>query len=259
MNCTSVELYLDALMDGELDPSARVEVDRHLAACAGCGDRLAFAQTLRNQLKATVAAGRAPEALRARVTQALREESAPWWRVDTSWRATAAAAAVALVVFGVGGSIDSRGAVMQAGFAPILDDVMRAHDRGVPSEVKNSEQIPAYFENKLGFRVQPVQFADPAVRFIGARDAQVGGRRAATLQYEVRGRRMTVVAFRPPVSSGRMGEPVAVDTHGGHVVRAVRVRGHVVPLVEHDGIVYAVVSDMDADDRLELAAHASLH
>ncbi len=258
MNCTNVELYLDALMDGELDASARVEVDRHLTACAGCGDRLAFAKTLRNQLKATVAAGRAPASLRARVTEALREESTPvWWRIDTSWRATAAAAAVALVVFGVGGSIDSQAAVMQAGVAPILDDVMRAHDRGVPSEVKSSDQIPAYFENKLGFRVQPVQFADPAVRFVGARDAQVGGRQAATLQYEVHGRRMTVVAFRPPAYSARLGEPV--DTHGGRVVRAVRVHGHVVPLVEHDGIVYAVVSDLDADDRLELAAHASLH
>lgn len=258
MNCTSVERYLDALMDGELDASARVEVDKHLAVCPSCGDRLAFAETLRHQLRATVAQGRAPEALRARVTQALREESSPsWWRADLSWRATAAAAAVALVVFGVGGSIDSRAAVMQAGVAPILDDVMRAHDRGVPAEVKSSEQIPAYFENKVGFRVQPVQFADPAVRFVGARDAQVGGRHAATLQYEVHGRRMTVVAFRPPAYSERLGE--LVDTGGGRLVRAVRVRGHVVPLVEHDGIVYAVVSDLDADDRLELAARASLH
>ncbi len=258
MNCSNAERYLDALMDGELDPSARIEVDRHLGDCVACADRLALARALRDRLRATVPSGPAPEALRARVSQALREEGAPgWWRMDMSWRATAAAAAVAIMVFGVGGSIDSDSVGMQAGFAPIFDDVMRAHARGVPSEVKSRDQIPAYFEDRLGFRVKPVDFKDPAVRFVGARDSQVGGRQAATLQYEVHGRRMTVVAFRPPAHSAMLGEPL--DTQGGGVVRAVRVHGHVVPLVEHEGVVYAVVSDLDADDRLELAAHASLH
>lgn len=258
MNCTSAERYLDALMDGELDASAHVEVERHLSGCSMCTERLSFAKTLREQLKQSMTSDRAPDALRARMQQVLREERSPsWWRADTSWRATAAAAAVALMVFGVGGTIDTEGATLQAGMAPILDDVLRAHSRSVPAEVKSSEQIPAYFESKLGYRVKPVQFADPSVRFIGARDSEVGGRHAATLQYEVHGRRMTVVAFRPPAHAQRLGE--ALDTGHGHMVRAVRVNGHVVPLVEHDGVVYAVVSDLDADDRLELAARASLH
>jgi len=258
MNCTSAELCLDALMDGELDASAHVEVERHLSDCSACADRLSFAKALRARLKQAVTQDRAPEALRARMQQALREERSPsWWRVDASWRATAAAAAVALVVFGVGGSIDTEGATLQAGMAPIFDDVLRMHLRSVPAEVKSDAQIPAYFESKLGFRVKPVQFADPSVRFVGARDSEVGGRHAATLQYEVHGRRMTVVAFRPPAHARRLGE--ALDTGHGRMVRAVRVNGHVVPIVEHDGVVYAVVSDLDADDRLELAAQASLH
>jgi hypothetical protein len=38
----------------------------------------------------------------------------------------------------------------------------------------------------------------------------------------------------------------------------VRVGDHTVPLVEHDGLVYAVVGDLEAEDRMRLAAHALL-
>ncbi len=259
MNCARADRYLDALMDDELDPSARIEVDRHLVDCSACGARLALARALREQLRAGVPPGRgAPDALRARVSAALREERAPTWsRLEGSWRATAAAAMVALVVFGVGGAIETEGVAVQASFAPIFDDVVRAHARDAPAEIESQEQIPAYFASRVGFRVKPVDFADPSVRFVGARDSQVGGRQSAMLQYEVHGRRMTVVVFRPPSHGAWLGEPR--DTDGGRVVRVVRVHGHVVPVVEHDGLVYAVVSDLDADDRVELAAHASLH
>jgi anti-sigma factor RsiW len=256
MNCAAIERYADAFVDGEVDASARIEVERHLADCLRCRERLEFTGWLKQSLKREGRA-RAPEELKQRVQKALREEreSGAFARVDMSWRATAAVAAVALLIFGVGRSLESQGQVFQAGVAPLLEDVMRAHAREYPAEVNRGDQVPTYFEQRVGFNVRPVEFGDPSVRFLGARAVQVGGRHAVSLQYEMRGRRVSVVAFRPPARAGEIGQRIESN---GRSVRYVRVHDHVVPLVEHGGLLYAVVGDLDPEDGLRLAAHASL-
>lgn len=256
MNCAAIERYADAFVDGEVDASARIEVERHLADCRSCRERLEFTDWLKQSLKRETRA-RAPEALKQRVQKALREEreSGALGRIDMSWRATAAVAAVALLIFGVGRNLESQEQVFQAGVAPLLEDVMRAHAREYPAEVKRGDQVPTYFEQRVGFNVRPVEFGDPSVRFLGARAVQVGGRHAVSLQYEMRGRRVSVVAFRPPARAGEIGERVESD---GRSVRYVRVQDHVVPLVEHHGVLYAVVGDLEPEDGLRLAARASL-
>lgn len=256
MNCATIERYADAFVDGEVDASARIEVEKHLAGCTSCRERFEFAGWLKRSLQRQAKA-QAPEALRQRVQQALREEreSGPFARIDMSWRATAAVAAVALLIFGVGRNLESQGQVFHAGVAPLLEDVVRAHAREYPAEVNRGDQVPAYFEQRVGFNVRPVEFGDPSVRFLGARAVQVGGRHAVSLQYEMRGHRMSVVAFRPPARAGQIGQSIESD---GRSVRYVRVQDHVVPLVEHHGVLYAVVGDLEPEDGLRLAARASL-
>lgn len=257
MNCAAIERYVDAFVDGEVDASARIEVERHMASCGACRDRLQFAGWLKQRLKSD-AQVRAPSELHERVRRALEEERqgvSGWGRIDASWRATAAVAAMALLIFGVGRSLQSEGRVQQAGVAPLLEDVVRTHARSYPAEVARGDQV-ASFEQRVGFPVRPVDFGDPSVHFLGARAVQVGGRHAVSLQYETHGHRMTVVAFRPPARAGEFGEVVQSD---GRDVRYVRVGGHVVPMVEHRGVYYAVVGDMDPEDELRLAASASLH
>jgi anti-sigma factor RsiW len=256
MNCATLERCADAFVDGEVDASARIEVERHLADCRNCRERLEFAGWLKRSLKEE-AHMKAPEALRQRVQEALREEreSGAFARIDLSWRATAAVAAVAILIFGVGRTLQSQGQVFQAGIAPLLEDVVRAHAREYPAEVNRGDQVPTYFEQRVGFNVRPVEFGDPSVRFLGARAVQVGGRHAVSLQYEMRGRRMSVIAFRPPARAGQIGESIESD---GRRVRYVRVQDHVVPLVEHRGVMYAVVGDLGPEDGLRLAARASL-
>lgn len=256
MNCEAVERYMDAVLDEEVDPSTRLAVDQHVASCAACRERMQFARWLKARLKQE---GRvvAPSSLRERVAGELSQErGAPALvSIEGNWRATLAVAAMALLVFGLGGALELKGRQAAATVAPLFEDVVRAHTRSYPAEVARREQVPAYFSEKVGFAVQPVEFADPGVRFVGARHAEVGGRRAVTLQYEARGRRMTVVAFRAPLHAHWLGETVAAD---GRRLRYVRVGGHLVPLVEHAGVVYAVVGDLEPEDGLRLAARASL-
>jgi anti-sigma factor RsiW len=256
MNCQAYERYLDAVLDQEADANARLLADEHVASCAGCRDRMAFASWLKSSVK-QVGRVDAPESLRARVSQALVNEESGFSlvRVEGNWRATLAVAAMALLVFGVGGMVQLRSQQVSAGITPLFEDVVRAHTRTYPADVARGDQVPAYFSEKVGFAVRPVDFGDPGIRFVGARHAEVGGRKAVTLHYEARGRRMTVVAFRPPAHARTLGE--VVDTEGRRL-RYVRVGGHLVPLVEHRGVVYAVVGDLDAEDGLRLAASASL-
>jgi anti-sigma factor RsiW len=255
MNCATLERYADAFVDGEVDASARIEVERHLAECFKCRERLEFASWMKNRLRAD-AQTKAPQELRNRVRRALVEErESSWGMIDANWRATATMAAVALLIFGVGRTLDGGGGVVQAGVAPLLEDVVRAHAQPYPAEVARRDQVPAYFESRVGFPVRPVEFRDPSVHFLGAREIEVGGRHAVTLQYEARGRRMTVVAFRPPARAGEFGERIET---GGRTIRYVRVQNHLVPLVEHQGVLYAVIGDLGPEDRLRMAAGASL-
>jgi anti-sigma factor RsiW len=260
MNCSTVERYLDAFLDGEVDASAGIEVEKHLASCRGCSERLQFAEWMKRKIKAqsdTLAGAGVPQSLRARIEASLEAERSAQFRFDLSWRGTAAAAAVAICVFGLGGALELKGREVQvaSAVAPILEDVVRSHLPSVPSEVAKRDEVPAYFQQRVGFQVQPVDFADPSVRFVGARDIQVGGRHAARLQYEVHGRRVTVVAFRRPLQAASIGDEAGADAHG---VRSVWVQGHLVPIFEHDGVLYAVMGDLEPEDRLAMAVRASL-
>ena len=257
MNCACVESCLDAFVDHEYDGLAVTEIERHLESCSECAERVRVARWLKASLKSEAQVNAPPE-LRLRVQSALAEERAGGFRpLESSWRSTAAAAAVALCVFGVGGALELKGRTAHAGLvSSLFEDVVRAHSRSYPAEVAQGDQLPAYSQDRVGFPVRPVKFADPALHFVGARRAEVGGRKAVTLRYEAAsGRRVTVVAFRLPPQAEPVGEQAQA---AGRTLRYVRVGGHLVPLVEHDGVVYAVVGDLNSDESLHMAARASL-
>lgn len=267
MNCAAVERYVDAVVDQEVDPSTRIAIEEHAVGCDACRERVAFARWMKGRLQREGKLS-APEALRERVQQSLAAEAAAdvegaslmpsFARVESSWRATAAFAAVALVVFGIGGALELKGQRTMARVGPLFEDVVRAHTRPYPAEVARRDLVPTYFADKVDFAVRPVDFSDPAVRFVGARHAEVGGRHAVTLQYEARGRKMTVVAFRPPAHALENEIDERVDT-AGRRMRYVHVGTHLVPIVEHGGVVYAVVGDLDPEDGLRLASQADVH
>lgn len=258
MNCASVQSCVDAVVDQEVDASTAVAVEAHIAACSSCKDRVDFARWMKTRIGQHGKLS-APESLRARVEEALvaADEAPRFARLDANWLTTAAVAAMALVVFGVGGVMQLKGPHVAARLVPLFEDVVRAHTRSYPAEVARRDLVPAYFAGKVDFEVQPVDFGDPAVHFVGARHAEVGGRHAVTLQYETRGRKMTVVAFRPPAHA-LDGEVAQRAGAGGRDVRYVRVGGHLVPLMEQGGVVYAVVGD-EPEEGMRLVEQASLH
>jgi anti-sigma factor RsiW len=67
MNCNESEVLLHALIDGELDAGHARDVEAHVAACPGCGEKLAAFRTMHDVMSAAPLKETAPAHLRNRI------------------------------------------------------------------------------------------------------------------------------------------------------------------------------------------------
>lgn len=259
MSCKLVRRHLGALVDGELDPASQIEFERHLEVCPGCQENLAFERSLRQQTRDSIGGVRAPEHLWSRAVHRLDEIDATRAERDSiearpmHWRQTwtfAAAAAALLVVGGVIGL--PKGAEYQG--ASMLQDVVNLHSQALPSDVQAEapQEVVRYFQGKTPFPVKPAQFAQPGMKFVGARYIKVGAHPAAALFYNRGGHRVTLLVFQSPEIVQN-----AQRTHvGGREVYYHDVGGNVVTIRRHGGVNYAFFGDLDRPVLFQLAANA---
>lgn len=260
MRCALVRRYLDAYVDGEVDPNTQIDFERHMSTCAGCQELLDFTRQMKSEVHRSCRSVRAPAALRERICSAMDETD----RASGSVRVFAlpkrigiplavAAATLMAVTWGIG----TGGGTQQAGTAtmPVFEDVVRVHASELPADVQADEprEVAGYFRNKVEFRVRPAQFERRDARLVGARLSNVRDRRAAALYYDVGGRRLTVVVFDRP----------AQLEHGALRARMLgrelyyqQVHGYTVPVRKEEGLNYAFTGDLDRRDLLRLAATA---
>ncbi len=277
MNCRFVREHLDALLDGELEPGAAIDMERHLEACVACAERAEAERAWRRQLREALSEVRAPATLRLRVLAALEAEASeegedvassaapaatvhrlPWrrWGRETARWAVPAAAAVVIFV-----GLDAvppgllGNPVRKGGLGPAaLQDVVRLHVGRLPADVHadDPQRLESFVRRQVGFPARPVRFSRSDVRLVGARAWHVRGRHAAAYYYRTRdGRRLTVVAFRgePPREMG-----VARVLYGGKAVGYARLGRHVVSVRRAGDVNYAFVGDMDRRSLLRMVA-----
>lgn len=296
ISCRTVRRHVDAHVDGELDTRSQVEFDAHLASCPHCRDEAAWTRAIKAETRAALGGVRAPEELRRRLLAALESASAssdrgaedeslsrgeprrsandgldesiagkrPARRVGRSaatvarYAVPAAAAAVVLGTFATHERQDAPADVLALGsdVGPVFEDVVRRHASEHPAEVRGDERaVSGWFRGKLDFHARPVVFGDDAdAELVGGRLSSVRGRDAAAFYYDVHGRRVTVMVFEPPQNYATGAERVRVD---GRDVYVRRVRGYTVPVVERDGLTYALTGDLDDQSLLHLAASAT--
>ncbi|HUL58781.1 MAG TPA: zf-HC2 domain-containing protein [Anaeromyxobacteraceae bacterium] len=246
MDCSEIERSVDAYLDGEFDTQERAETDAHLAVCPRCREwvggrsavRSALRASLRDAMGAATPAGRAPEALRARVRAALAHERRPLWRralAPLPLGAVAAAAAGVLVVLATHGGVDA-----------LVDDAVRRHNSDPPLEViaasVGPEAVLSWFDGKLDFRPVPPRFGGDA-RLVGGRLSHVREWPAAYMRYALpRGQAGLFIIDDPDGRFAPAGREVRV---GPHLVRIVASRGYNVAVWRRNEIVYSLVSDLD--------------
>src|SRR5256885_16330894 len=98
MNCEAAQSLADAYVDGELDPAGKLEIDRHLEACALCSEDYRERRALTRAAGAGELRFKAPPELQQRIRFALRREAnaeTPQRTVPRRWFTAAASLAAA--------------------------------------------------------------------------------------------------------------------------------------------------------------------
>ena len=284
--CREVAPLVAVFFDGQLDAANTVKVDDHLAACEACAERLPLVRAIRGSVQrvvrdagktASTAGTGGSDGMRARMMKAMLAEQA---RVETQktasagdrrgrlsgllgWRTmlpVSSAAALALVWGAVSNSAPSAGAasasVARAGFAQDpLADLVAEHSKPVPldADARNVRQLSRY----VGVPVRPPVLSRAGARLVGGRVLNMNNERAAMLQYEVgQGpdtQRVSVFIYDPrKIQVG--GPTLAPRAIGTTQVRVGQSEGYSVAVTQHDGVGYALTSDMDTEASAELAA-----
>jgi anti-sigma factor RsiW len=262
--CKAIGLLVGAHLDGQLDPVKTLEVEEHLAACESCHERIALDRAIRTSLKKTVKTA-APDDVKARMLAAMAGEAArDEQRKEPSkgrgalrhWRTMLPLASAAALALAWGAASNQPVAnvtsdVMRAGFGndDLLRDFVNAHSRAYPPESTDTKQLSRYVG--VPVRAPKIQNA----KFVGSRLYTVhGGEAAAMLQYELRdGQRLTFFVYNP--HSVRVAAPnLAPRAVGTASVRVGRIDGYSVVLTQHDGIDYAVASDLDPEQSAKIVA-----
>lgn len=263
VSCEQATRWTDAWIDGELDPSAALLVEDHLAACACCRAEADMIRKLKRGLGA-LREDCAPTALRFRIGAALdaceREqeaERAAGARRKHARNFALAGAALAGVVLANGLKVRTGAApVAAAGMLPVVEDIAERHARELPVEVSNSDPaaVTQWFRGKMDIPVRPVMFRGMTARLVGARISNVQNQMAAALTYEVDGRRMTVFVF----DSARMPRLSDTAMVHGRPTYTTSAHGYTVTVTEQQGIGYAIASDLPPQECARIVAHAEL-
>jgi anti-sigma factor RsiW len=259
IDCTELELSLEAWLDGELDGVDLAETEAHLSVCAACRGRAeararthdAIRERLRSAMGAGAPDGRAPAALRARIERQLARQRHPLWRrifAPVPLATVAACAAGVLVVLAARGGPDV-----------LLEEAVRRHNRDLPLEVTaagvgGAEAIPGWFAGKLDFRPSPPRFRADGVKVVGARLSHLREWPAAYIRYELpRGNAGLFIVDDPEQRIHPSGREMKM---GPSVVRVANSRGYNVAVWRQDEIVYSLVSDLNEDELFGLVATA---
>jgi mycothiol system anti-sigma-R factor len=249
VSCDLTRTNLHGYLDGELDAARAAEFERHLESCRECNTALSSAESLRSALQRSTLYERAPESLRqkvrdglknAKVTQIPRRGS----RLVLQWFATAAAI---LLLAGTAWlalpNLSSRKpGPTEVTAAELIDAHIRSLQPGHLTDVTSTDQhtVKPWFDGKLDF-VPPVKdYADEGFPLIGGRLDVLTGRSVAVLVYGRRKHIINVFAFptREP--------DLALHPSGVH-------QGYQWVHWRHQGMEYCAVSDVAAPDLRELA------
>ena len=261
MDCQDVRLHLLDYQRGSLDSARQQDVRTHLGGCAACTRVEAVEQALTELLERRLPVHPASLALKRRLAAAWPSpvraprpgRRGPWgWRLAPGL-AVAAALLVALPLLyyeraTVGGADGTAGMVTEA-----LNDHLRLLQSERPLEVESGgiHRVKPWFEGRLDFA--------PVVPFAGDQEFPLKGgavayfldRKAAALVYGRRLHSISLFVFR---ADGLAWPTRGLRPIGRATASATTVRGFTVVLWRSGDLGYALVSDVNPADLLDLAA-----
>jgi anti-sigma factor (TIGR02949 family) len=249
MKCTQRDEELQAFFDGELDPSRAASLREHVAACPYCQSRLQLFQNLRSELRAHAAAYKAPANVRDQIGNRLRQLER---RRRRSWNAAAAIAAIAV--------LSSLGGVYWLNTGPrassLLQELASAHAGVVRGEITltypsaDVDMVRRWLGQRLSFRPAIPRATWGGFHLLGARTLSLSNQPGALLLFGKDDSKVSLVSLSNPGQIPSSGKPVDMDG----IRFWIFIQGiYTIVLWSEDGLLYAMVSDEEADETLEYA------
>ena len=244
MDCTEVAGLLGAFVDRELEPAVSTSVRDHVDTCAACRQRLAELESVGRMIR-RAPYYQAPDALRARITQARTRSTA-----TSHWLAWAAAAVMVASLTGSLWFVRSSARAVQTldPVDAVAQEVVSSHVRALMGEhlfdVRSTDQhtVKPWFLGKLDFSPPVTDLAQAGFPLTGGRLDYVSGRPVAALVY-TRGKHTINVFVWPEASE-------AIRSSAARAIRGFHVRHWT-----HQGMSYWAVSDVNDAD-LDQFVHA---
>jgi anti-sigma factor RsiW len=249
MQCAE-SLRVQAYFDGQLDALSSADVERHSERCTECQSLLQDLEELRTALRQDLNYASAPPQLRARVMQALDEESgikswrhhrwrATGWRSQPFWRGafsgiggTAIAASIAFFLLAPPLS------------KPIIDDLVGAHERSLmPDHLidvvsTDKHTVKPWFSGHADVSPVVADFDAEGYKLIGGRADYFDHQRAAVVVYQHGAHVINV--FTWAATNGALPKDTTRD-------------GYHLAFWKTENLLYCAVSDTAWDELLGLA------
>ena len=256
------DLWLDALLDDELDAAASLALQRRLAAEPALQRRCDERRALRDAVRAQATRHAAPDALRASLQAMLaapagapadvtRERPTARRRAALPWATGIGGALVAtlctLVAVDPGALGWHRGEALSLQQTAEASEAVSAHTRALlvdhPIEVASSDQhtVRPWLSARLNFVPPVIDLADKGYPLLGARRDVLSGETAAALVYR-HGAHVISVFVRPAESGAVAGSEATRVVRGFNVIE--RTQG---------GLAFCFVSDANPHDLQALA------
>jgi anti-sigma factor RsiW len=249
VNCDDAVSLVHGYVDGELDLTNALALERHLAQCAACARRYENVRTLSSVLRDGAPYYEASPALQRRVRRALHQSSESRGlgrllpRLSWGWVAAAGAAAILVVVWTGGllpqftaGTINAR--IGQEVIASHVRSLMAGHLTDVLSSDQHT--VKPWFAGKLDFSPTVKDLAAEGFPLVGGRLDYIERRPVAALVY--RRRKHTINLFVWPEQSAPSPSQSESTPRGYNLVNW-----------NENGMTYWAVSDLDATELAEFA------
>jgi anti-sigma factor RsiW len=270
---------LGAYLDGELDPSALIDVETHLSACETCRERAEVDRATRQSLKRVV---RGPDtqqrrealaSLRSRSMTAMLAERA---RSDAraleseergrllNWRTMVpVASAAALALFWgaasrspVSDSPTSAGLRASVVGDDLVSELLSEHTSDLPPQWTDRTAVRG-LDKYVGVPVRPAFFERGGASLVGASVFPLGGpHRVAHLVFDIDGVHRASVYVYNPSDIQIEANGFSQRNVGSAQVQYGKKNGFSVAMTQAGGVGYVLTSDLDPDKSVQLAAQA---
>jgi anti-sigma factor RsiW len=232
MTCEAARALIDGYADGELDLERSLEIERHLADCAACAAAHREIRVMRSALRSGVVTFEAPDALRAKIRDAIGDarrahgatRRAAGMRVASAlqpsyrWSGALAAAAIIMIIVIVGGLRRSDSStddlIGNEIVASHVRSLMANHLEDVPSTDQHT--VKPWFDGRIDFAPTVVDFKAQGFPLTGGRLDYADGRPVAALVYHRS--KHVINLFTWPTSDTGETAPRLEQRHGYNIV-----------------------------------------